>query len=94
MGKGQEYGNEEFFYEIVDYDRAKIQRDGTWEMLPNGPEEFNPITGKTDNGLDVRGPVYSAETYLGKVWWKIVKIDKDWPNTMTIQMIESKSKYF
>ena len=73
LGKGQEYGNEEFFYRLIDYTHAAIQRYGTLEMLPNGPEEFNPKTGRTvRQGLDIRGPVYSADTYLGKVQWKIV----------------------
>ena len=96
LGKGKEYGNEEFLFEIVDYNHAVIQRYGTWEMLPDGPEEFNPNTGKTVSGLDVRGPVYSADTYLGKVRWQIVKIDTDLPYTMTIrsQLIEGKRKYF
>ena len=92
MGKGQEHGNKEFWYEVSTPTRAAIVRTDTNELLPNGPEEFNPKTGKTANGLDVRGPVYSAETYLGKVWWKIVKIDREW--TITIQIIKGKSNYF
>ena len=97
LGKGQMDGNEEFFYHIIheateDDTRAVIRRVDTFEPLPNGPEEFYPKTGKTLNGLDIRGPVYSAETYLGKVWWKIVKIDREW--TITIQIIKGKSNYF
>jgi len=90
LGKGQEYGNREFFFELVDDNPllAKIQRYGTWETLPNGPEEFNLKTGKTASGFDVVGPVYSADTYLGKVWWRIEKIDTDLPYTITIQIIE------
>ena len=95
LGKGQQNGNEEFWYRIMDDTHAAIQRTATNETLPNGPEEFNPITGKTASGLDVRGPVYSAETYLGKVLWKIAKIDThDDYRTITIQIIESKSEYF
>ena len=94
MGKGQEYGNEEFWYEVFSDTSVAIVRTETMELLPNGPEVFDLETGKTVNGIDVRGPVYSAETYLGKVWWKIVKIDTDSMRTMTIQIIESKSKYF
>ena len=96
LGKGKEHGNKEFFFEIADDNHANILRHGTWEMLPDGPEEFNPNTGKTVSGLDVRGPVYSADTYLGKVRWQIVKIDTDLPYTMTIrsQLIEGKRKYF
>ena len=96
MGKGKEYGNKEFFFELAGDNHANILRYGTLEMLPDGPEEFNLNTGKTVSGLDVRGPVYSADTYLGKVRWQIVKIDTDLPYTMTIrsQLIEGKRKYF
>ena len=93
LGKGKEGGNEEFQYELFSKNntRALIQRYHTSRPLANGPEVFNPKTGKTVNGVDVVGPVYSAETYLGKVWWKIVKIDTDL--TITIQIIKGKNKY-
>ena len=92
LGKGQEGGNMEFWYEVLSNTRAVIQRYDTSGPLVNGPEVFNPKTGKTVNDLDVVGPLYSAETYLGKVWWKIVKIDTD--RTITIQIIQGKTKYF
>ena len=93
MGKGQESGNKEFWYKVSTDTRAAIVRTDTLELLPNGPEEFNPKSGKTVNGLDVLGPVYTAETHLGKVWWKIVKVDTDsWPPYITIQIVDGKSK--
>ena len=91
MGEGREGGNREFWYEGISDTRAVIRRDDTSGPLANGPEVFNPKTGKTVNGLDVVGPVYSTETYLGQALWKIVKIHTD--HTITIQKIQGKRKY-